>query len=139
MVRVIKKISVPLGVLFAIVSVPLTIASMIQPWSCFSKVLVSPVTDAYLQVMVLGSILTTIGFICFCLKSKKPVPLLIISLVIDLVSSSYATFGADIRVYVGYYLFLLASLTKGVALTLILLNIGILEIELVEDTEQEGS
>ena len=134
-VQIVKRFSLPLGLLLVLISVIVNFLSLNYPWSRRSGVLVHPSSDASLQVMIItSSLVTLISFYLYFKRIEPTVPI-IVSLIIDTLCSVHTTFSVNARVYTGYFLSLLSSIMKGTASILLTLKIGLLEIEIVKEEE----
>jgi len=139
--QVIKRLNIPLGLAITSISIVTSTLSIVYPWSHYDGIIVHPISDVNLCMLIIASILLIPVAFYLYLKRMSFAFVIIASLVVDVLCSFYAMSGFNIKVDLGYYLSLISSAIKSAGLSLVFLNIGIieLEIEIVKNSEEEES
>jgi len=129
-----RAVEVPLGMLVVIASIVIEITLMTLPYFSCEDLYIYPIDDPWIFIVILISMGLSLTSIVLLHKGVDPVPLILLSVVIDILSIIYVIVGSKgyITPQLGLYLTIIVASLKSVACLLIKLRVGEVEFRIIE-------
>jgi len=133
-----SSLTLPLGLIVVMICILIEIYSVTLPYVTYGKVDVYIKEDIWMLFMMLLSISLSICSILLGCKGVNPTPLIVLSASTDLLNALYVL--TSIRYYImlgpGFMFTITSALLKGAACLMITLNVGELEVKIIEKIEE---
>ena len=133
MSTVIKKFTIPFGLIFAFIGIIANLIAIIYPWAFYDEksVLAWRRMDILILIIISMSLVLEAIYLNYS-KNINPIPLILASGFIDITSLAYISM-YYLKYSLGYFLTLIASIIKGLSCLMLIYKIGEIEIEIIKE------